>query len=57
MITDGIAEFTPLRTWINGKEIDDGVLEFTHDIENDLEELSKLLGVDLVIMAIKSRNE
>lgn len=56
MIVDEIAEYTPLSSWIKGKKIDEGIIDFKHGIENDLEQLSKLLGVDLVIMTVRPKN-
>lgn len=55
MIADKIAEYIPLRSWIKEKEFDDGIVDFEYGLENDLDQLSKLLGIDLVIMAIKPR--
>lgn len=53
MIADEIAKYTPLRTWMKGKEIDESIIDFKTGIENDLEQLSQLLGIDLVIMTMQ----
>jgi len=55
ILVDEMAEYIPLRSWIKEKEFEDGIVDFKYGIENDLEQLSKLLGIDLVIMAIKPR--
>jgi len=54
-LTDEMAYYTPLNTWIKRRDIEEGTMDFKIGIENDLEQLSKILGVDLVIMAIKPR--
>lgn len=55
MLTDEVAEYTPLGKWIKRKDISEGILDFKNGIENDLEQLSKLLGTDLVIMAVRPK--
>jgi len=53
MFTDEIAEYVPLNSWMRERKFEEGIRDFKIGIENDLEQLSKLLGIDLVIMAIK----
>ena len=52
MLVDEKAEYIPLRLWLDGKEIEESIIDFKIGIENDLEQLSNLLGVDLVLMVI-----
>jgi len=55
IIADETAEFTPLNSWIKRREIDGGTIDFKNGIENDLEQLSKLLGTELVIMTVRPK--
>lgn len=57
MIVDDTAEYTPLRLWLNGKNFDEDIIDFKISIENDLEQLSHLLEIDLVIMSISPKNK
>lgn len=54
-LTDEVAKYIPLNTWIKRRYVEEGTMYFKTGIENDLEQLSKILGVDLVIMAIKPK--
>lgn len=56
-LTDEMAYYIPLNTWIKRRYIEENTLDFMTGIENDMEQLSKILGVDLVMMAIKPRKD
>lgn len=51
ILTDETTEYVPLNTWMKRRNIEEGIMDFKNGIENDLEQLSKLLGTELVIMA------
>ena len=51
-MTENVSEeYITLKQWVKDKKLDESILDYKTSIENDLEQLSHLLGIDLVIMS------
>ena len=55
MTEDVSQEYIPIKQWLKDKKFDESILDFKTSIENDLEQLSHLIGADLVIMSAISK--